>query len=106
MSENKSYGTIGLISTLFLFAVVIIVCFYGFSAASHTVDSEAIASTEQTLRRAVIECYALEGIYPPSLEYIEKHYGVQIDREQYFVSYVSYGQNIMPDIVVETANPK
>ena len=55
---------------------------------------------EQVLRRAAVACYAAEGIYPPTLSYMEEHYGIQIDRERYTVMYEAYGSNLMPDITI------
>ena len=45
-------------------------------------------------------CYAAEGVYPPTLEYMEEHYGIQIDRQRYTVHYEVFASNIMPDITV------
>ena len=45
-------------------------------------------------------CYASEGVYPPDLEYLKDHYGVQIDEERYTVFYERFAQNLMPDITV------
>ena len=55
---------------------------------------------EQVLRRAAVACYAAEGIYPPTVSYMEEHYGIQIDRERYTVMYEAYGSNLMPDITI------
>lgn len=62
---------------------------------------------EQALRRCAVACYATEGIYPPSVEYMKEHYGIQIDEEQYFVIYDIFAENLMPDItVLERKNEK
>ena len=45
-------------------------------------------------------CYAAEGIYPPDLDYLEEHYGLQIDRDRYTVFYQIFASNLMPDITV------
>lgn len=55
---------------------------------------------EQILRRGCMTCYASEGIYPPNLDYLEEHYGIQIDRERYTVYYDIFGSNLMPEITV------
>ena len=51
-------------------------------------------------RRASVQCYAIEGRYPPSLEYLAQHYGIQIDKERYDVFYSGFASNFMPDITV------
>jgi len=55
---------------------------------------------EQALRRCAVTCYATEGIYPPNVDYMKEHYGIQMDEEQYFVIYDIFAENLMPDITV------
>lgn len=55
---------------------------------------------ETALRRAAVACYAAEGIYPPTAEYLSEHYGIRIDREKYHVFYEIFAENLMPDITV------
>lgn len=64
------------------------------------VDRESLAMTEQSLRRAAVECYALEGAYPKDAAYLEAHYGVELDPRRYRVDYVYIASNLMPDITV------
>ena len=59
---------------------------------------------EESLRRAVtrasVQCYDIEGRYPPSVEYLEENYGVRIDRDRYNVFYNGFASNVMPEIVI------
>lgn len=55
---------------------------------------------EDGLRRAAVTCYANEGCYPPTLDYLKEHYGVQVDEERYIVYYEVFAENLMPDITV------
>ena len=55
---------------------------------------------EESLRRAAVTCYATEGLYPPTISYLEDHYGIQIDRTRYAVFYEIFAENLMPDITV------
>ena len=55
---------------------------------------------ETALRRAAVACYATEGIYPPTLDYLTEHYGIQIDRSRYSVFYEIFAENLMPQITV------
>jgi hypothetical protein len=55
---------------------------------------------EDTIRRAAVTCYATEGIYPPTLKYLEQHYGVQVDVKRYTVDYHVFAENLVPDITV------
>ena len=52
--------------------------------------------SQETLRKAIargcVQCYAIEGRYPPSV--------VQIDHDKYNVFYDGFASNIMPEITV------
>ena len=37
------------------------------------------------------------------MEYLEENYGIQIDRERYYVFYEGFASNVMPDITVISA---
>ena len=62
--------------------------------------SEGKAQLEAALHRAAVACYACEGIYPPSLDYLTEHYGIPIDHSRYVVIYEAFAENLMPDITV------
>lgn len=57
-------------------------------------------SLENALSRSITQCYAVEGTYPPSLSYLEEHYGLTYNRELFYVDYRPIGSNIMPDVTV------
>lgn len=82
----------------FLAAIVLVVI--GLSMISQTTDESRRESLETALRRDVMHCYALEGTYPPSLEYIKEHYGLIYDENSFFVDYQIFGANMMPDITI------
>lgn len=63
-------------------------------------ESEDIRQLQEVLRKGCVACYAAEGVYPPDLEYLKKHYGIQIDEERYVVYYSRFAQNLMPDVTV------
>jgi len=52
------------------------------------------------IKKAVVSCYATEGAYPATLEYVEEQYGLVIDKERYHVFYEVFADNIMPEITV------
>ena len=72
----------------------------GIENLSHGKAEEDKARIEDVLRKTAVACYAAEGIYPPNIEYMEAYYGLQIDKENYEVSYQVVAENLMPDITV------
>lgn len=61
---------------------------------------EGKAQLADAVRKAAVACYAAEGIYPPTLQYLQEHYGLQINEDRYVVFYEVFAQNMMPDITV------
>ena len=59
-----------------------------------------LRSLQETIRRMAVHCYAVEGIYPPDLAYLEEHYGLTIDHNRYLVDYTCFASNLMPDVSV------
>lgn len=82
----------------FIAAVVLVL--FGLSEISKTTDGNRRESLETAIRRDVMHCYAVEGMYPPSLEYIKTHYGLLYDEDEFFVDYRPIGGNLMPDITI------
>jgi hypothetical protein len=54
----------------------------------------------ESLNRAAVTCYAVEGRYPESYEYIKENYGVRINEGKYTVVYEIFAANIMPQIMI------
>ena len=63
-------------------------------------QSEGKQQLEDAVRRSAVACYAAEGIYPPNLEYLKEHYGIQVDETRYTVAYDVFASNMVPDITV------
>ncbi|MBQ3009859.1 MAG: hypothetical protein IJD81_01565 [Oscillospiraceae bacterium] len=82
-------------------AVIVLLCFLsGLSNLSRGHADEDKQRLEDVVRRAAVACYAAEGMYPPNLEYLEEHYGIQVNHSRYVVDYISIAENLMPDITV------
>ena len=87
-----------LIGLLLLFIVFI----KGIASVSETTIDKQKESLTTALNRSITQCYAVEGTYPPSLEYIENHYGLTYDHDKFFVDYQVYGANMYPTVTVLT----
>lgn len=87
-----------------LFPILAVGILLFFLASVNNLDNgkreEGKEQLEQALKRCAVTCYATEGIYPPDVEYMKEHYGIQIDEERYLVRYEIFAENLMPDITV------
>ena len=91
------------LSFLLVAVILFTLLLWFFPALNHLRDGqheEGRVQLEVALRRATVACYATEGIYPPTLEYLEQHYGIQIDKSHYSVFYEIFADNLMPEITV------
>ena len=61
---------------------------------------ETLRLYEDVLRRTVVSCYALEGRYPPDLEYLSRVDGLTLQEDRYIVQYEIFAENVMPEITV------
>lgn len=85
---------------LIILAFVLALLVPGFYSVAGRTDGRQAQVLEDALRRASIQCYAIEGRYPPSVQYLEDHYGIVVDHERYAVFYDGFASNLMPDITV------
>ena len=52
------------------------------------------------IKNAALTCYAVEGAYPDDVSYLEEHYGLSYDEENYYVRYEAFAANQLPEIRV------
>ena len=52
------------------------------------------------VKNAALTCYAVEGAYPDSVEYLREHYHLAYDEDRYFITYDAFASNMIPDIWV------
>jgi len=89
-----------------LFTLVIIcMIIYGLQQTERSSKSEGLRILDDSIRRAVVMCYAVEGRYPDTVRYIEENYGIHIDRTRYAVHYNIFASNLFPDITVIDLEP-
>lgn len=95
MKDNKFkilYFTIFLVFVGFLFIAV--------NNAEIGAHEENYNILKDALSRSVVQCYAIEGFYPPNIEYLESNYGLVVDHNKYIISYNIFASNIMPEFDV------
>ncbi len=81
-----------------LAAVFLLLC--GARTAAKSSREEEIRVLTRNLQRAAVQCYALEGFYPPNASYIQEHLGVTVDENKYAVHYEIFASNVAPEITV------
>ena len=90
----------GILFTVIILAAVIIFFWSAVNGASQKADSSSAATLEKAIKRAAVQCYAIEGFYPSDVSYLENHYGIIIDSSRFTVEYRSFSSNNVPTIQV------
>ena len=98
--EKAKKKNVGNKLLIVIFLVLMVVFLWSVTYISNSNASEQRESLETAIDRCIVQCYALEGTYPPSLEYMEKNYGLTYDEDRFFVDYVSIGSNLYPDVTI------
>ena len=83
-----------------VFGVGVGVFLNGVASMSNRMNQEGTETLQSAIARASVQCYAIEGRYPPSVQYLEENYGIRIDRNRFRVFYEGFASNIMPNITV------
>lgn len=76
--EKNRPGTslLKLILPVAIFCLTLILLFAGLTAVSGSASSKEAESLHDSILRSAVQCYALEGFYPESLDYLEENYGI------------------------------
>ena len=90
----------GLVKTLAVFAVLILAGVWFFDAVDSTSGSAETELVRDAVRSAAVTCYAVEGAYPSTLDYLTEHYGLVYDEDTYLIVYDAFASNILPTIRV------
>ena len=99
-TKKRLFGALrGLVMPVLALAVLL--CFFtGVSNLKGGSGDEGKRQLEVSIRRCAAACYAAEGIYPPTVDYMRENYGLQVDESRYYVDYQVFAENLMPDFTV------
>lgn len=91
--------------SLVVFCAMVALLFSGLHNAQQASQSQALEMVEQSIARAMVTCYAVEGVYPESFAYLQENYGLAVDESKYMVDYQAFASNIMPTVTVLEVAP-
>ncbi|MDR2157427.1 MAG: hypothetical protein LBO81_06590 [Clostridiales Family XIII bacterium] len=96
--EKKSGGTIRMFFFVVAALALLIAIWRLADALGANQDEEQMKIAQEAVLRATVQCYSIEGRYPPGLDYLEENYGLALDREKYVYYYQAVAENIMPNV--------
>lgn len=98
--EKKLPKGVGYLITIVVWCAIVGLFVYGvrtFNGYAYDKQKESLA---YALRRDIAECYALEGVYPPDVDYLTAHYGLSYNENLFYVDYRTLGSNLYPDVTI------
>ena len=99
-TKSKKINIRSIYVGIVLFILFIAIFLIGVRFMNNGNDDRQLQALTSAIERDVMHCYALEGFYPPSLDYIESHYGLTYDKDAYIVDYQPIGNNIYPNYTI------
>ena len=67
---------------------------------------ESASAIEETIRKSALQCYVIEGVYPPDLSYLTDNYGLQVNTVDFYVTYDAFASNLPPTVIVSSKKQK
>lgn len=106
MSSGQNIGSqkrtnLGLGIALIALVIALAVALWAsFGVLSEQSKEQSAITIRETILDQAMQCFAVEGCYPPTLKYLEDHYGLSVDKEGFVITYEAFASNILPSVVV------
>ena len=98
--KEKDHSLRNTLIKLIFFTLIVLAVVTGIKAYDRSSVERGRKIVSDSVIRAAVQCYALEGRYPADVEYLRSHYGLSANEEKYMIHYQFVGDNIMPDVTV------
>jgi hypothetical protein len=98
-NTTKSYWHGAILPTI-IFLCFFLLLYLGISNVSTSAEKQNRRIVQDALYRSVVQCYAIEGMYPPDIQYLKDHYGLVYNHDQFIIHYEAFAANILPSMIV------
>lgn len=98
--KKVSLSLVSIIVAVLIIAAASAIIFVNVNNYSGSYSEKKLKEVKLSVLSYTVQCYALEGRYPPDLDYLEDNYGLALEKEKYIYHYEMFASNIMPDIQV------
>ena len=97
---NTSNHWIKQVLSVGIFLLFFLLFLSGISKVSSETNEKQTENLRLAITRGIAHYYSIEGHYPESLEYLQKHYGISYNPDEYFIDYQVLGKNIYPELTI------
>lgn len=99
MKKDLDFNLISKIILLTVIFSTVVIVFFSVGKLDSSNSSKEEENIKKIITKALVQCYALEGNYPASIEYLVK-YGIVFNNEKYLYHYEPFGESIPTVILV------
>ena len=99
-SDRKKRTWIWVLLAAVLIAAAVLLIYAQSGPKRAEIREKGEVAIRELVETAARQCYAVEGVYPPNLAYLEDHYGIEINHKDFYVTYEAFAPNVIPSIYV------
>lgn len=96
--KKKKLPVVLLVAVPLVLALIMVLAV--FRGSSQDMTQQGADAIRDAVQRSALQCYVVEGVYPPSLEYLEENYGLKVNQTDYYVTYEAFASNQPPTVLV------
>lgn len=100
MAVKKEQRSWRLALMLVVFVLLLSAALLCLKRVERSSQTESLAVVRDSIRHALVTCYAVEGSYPDSIDHLAENYGLAYDSDEIYVYYDAFASNIMPEVRV------
>ena len=100
MYSDKRKTRVGVVILAVVILAVILLVYAMAGDSGKDLGEESAAAIQEAVQRSALQCYVVEGVYPPNLEYLQDNYGLQVNTEDFYVTYEAFASNLPPTVRV------
>ena len=96
--KRRRWPWVAAVAVILIAAVLIV--HQTVQVSAQNLQEESAVALKAAIQKNALQCYVVEGAYPPSLDYLEENYGLQINRKDFYVVYDVFASNLPPYVQV------
>ena len=101
MYSDRKKSKAPLIVCLIILAVLVaLIALWAFKVPTKDIQEETAAAVKSAVERSALQCYVVEGVYPPDLDYLRDNYGLQVNTRDFYITYDAFSENLPPQVTV------
>lgn len=100
MKKRINIAMIGSVTILLFMVLLTGYTMFGIDKFYKNSGKQEASQIKRIIEAEAVECYALEGAYPPDLDYLVKNYGLVLNHDRYYYDYNIFASNVAPQIEV------